>query len=368
MVMTSPLPILSPEAEALVARRLVDRGRATRKLRDVLARAVAGDGATASIRTISVLGSYARGAERLGDVDLTIEVDDPREQRQAEFDDYMDMVQGKRPHGPLLRELRCSGSSIVSAVVVRRYDQALEPAAPERWRPELAESHQLAEPPMMAHIATGQPLAGPSILLYVRGDSLDAAVARLQAIPVDPTATRFERTTGVPLLDPLTEQLGVDVQYKLAYLVRAGGLDLRAVVLRPSERVPAAALRHEATSYTPLPGGKARLRAVLAAIDHLDGAGVRPERLSLAGTPLVDGDDDPDVLVTWSTMALYAIRDRLQLAGYSRLLFIGRAHTTGPWIGLDCRTRDAQALDKADHAYSRRIWETPEEASDEQDA
>jgi predicted nucleotidyltransferase len=351
--MNPSMPTLPPEAEALVERRLVDRRRATKKLRDVLARAVAGRGQTASIRTISVLGSYARGAEQLGDIDLTIEVDDPRSEQQARFDDYMDMVRGRRPDGPLLRELACSGSSIVSAIVVPRYGEALEPAPPEGWRPELASSHQLAEPPPMAHVATGQPLAGPSILLFVRGDSLDTAVARLLAIPVDPTAARFQRTTGVPLLDPLTEQLGVNVQYKLADLVRAGGLDLRAVVLRGSERVPAAALRHDAHAYGPLPGGRARRPAVLAAIDHLCGAGVRPNRLSISGTPLSEGGTGADVLVDWNTMTLYAIGDRLQVGGYSRVLFLGRAHTRGPWIGLDCRVRDAQALKKADRSYAR---------------
>lgn len=353
--MTSPMPTLPPEAEAIVEPRLIDRNRATWKLRDVLARAAAGEGPTASIRTISVLGSYARGAKRLGDVDLTIEVDDPREPNQARFDDYLDFVRGRRPQRELLRTLKCSGSSMVSVTVVRRCAEDRTPVAPERWRPELAEGHVRAEPPAMAHVVTGQPLAGPSILLFVRGDSLGDALARLDAIPVDPVAARYERTTGVPLLDPLTEHLGVEVQYRLAEFVRAGAVDIEAVVLRPSERVPAAVLRHQAATNVPLPGGRNRRLAVQAAIDHLRRDGIQPSRLSIDGVSLTPGGTDPDVLVDWSATTLYALSDRFQLSGYSRVLFIGRAHTIGPWIALNCQPRDRRAMDEVERAR-RLAW------------
>jgi hypothetical protein len=347
------LPTLPAEAMKIVTRDQIDRGRATRKLRDVLARAASGTGETASIRTISVMGSYARGALRVGDIDLTIEVDDPRDERNARLDDFYRLIRGRNPDRPVLRELRCSGSSIVSAVLVRRFGEQPEPVPPEQWRDDLGPDYELAAPPSLGHIVTNQPMAGPSHLLYVRGDSVATALERLAAIKEDPDASRFERTTGVPMLDALIDQVGVSVQYKLADLVKSGGLNLEAVVLESGVDPPDCVVRFEAERGQ-LPGGKARRSAVVAAIDHLLKSGVEDHRISMRGISLIDNDFEDDVLLDWGTMTLFAISDRLRF-GCSQVLVVLQSHRNGPWVGLNCSMRDQPALEEAEAAEMRRV-------------
>jgi hypothetical protein len=344
------LPALPAEALEIVARAGIDRDRATRKLRDLLNRAASGRGEAAAIRTISVGGSYARGAPSVGDIDLVIEVDDPRDERSAELNDFYARMRGLNPDGSLLRELRCSGSSMVSPVVVRKFGEQPEPVPPERWSDDAGPGYELARPLRLAHIVTNQPLAGPSHLLYVRGDSAAVALDRLAAIEEDPDASRFKRTTGVPLLDPLIDHVGVEVQYKLASLVRGGGLELEAVVLEEGVEAPAA-VRFEA-EHGPLPGGKARRPAVLAAIDHLLRSGVEARRIWMRGAPLVDDGFEEDVLLDWGTMTLFTITTRL-LHEWERVLVILRSHRKGPWIGLECSVRDRDKLDETDARESR---------------
>lgn len=348
------LPTLPAEAMEIVTRDQIDRGRATRKLRDVLVRAASGTGESASIRTISVMGSYARGALRVGDIDLTIEVDDPRDERSARLDDFYTLIRGRNPDGALLRELRCSGSSIVSPVVVHMFREQREPIPPEQWRDDLGPDYQLAAPPSLGHIVTNQPMAGPSHVLYVRGDSVATALDRLAAIKEDPSASRFERSTGVPMLDDLIDHVGVAVQYKLADLVKSGGLNLEAVVLESGVDSPDPVVRFEAERGQ-LPGGKARRSAVVAAIDHLLRSGVEAHRISMrGGVPLIDDDFEDDFLLDWGTMTLFTISDRLRFE-WERVLVILRSHRKGPWIGLNCGMRDQPALEEAEVAEMRRV-------------
>lgn len=72
--------------------------------------------------------------------------------------------------------------------------------------------------PVVGHAATGEPLAGPFVLLWARGDQLDWALDRLHSITEDPDAGRHERTTTVPLLEQLR---GVLPQ---TYVLEHGGL------------------------------------------------------------------------------------------------------------------------------------------------
>lgn len=340
------LPTLPAEAMEIVARDEIARSRATRKLRDVLRRACSGKGTTPSIRTISVLGSYARGATSVGDIDITIDLDDPRDERQAALDDYYAFVRGRNPHADLFRELRCSGASMVNAVVVQRFGDHPEPVPPERWRDDLGPEYELAEPPPMGHVATQQPLAGPAHLLYVRGDSFEDALGRLAAIKEDPSASRFERTTGVPLLDPLADLVGVNTQYKLAKLVLAGGLDLKAVVLEETDEIPEPVFDLE-LRLNVIPGGKARRPAVIAAITYLLEDGVDPELIWLRHTSLVDDEIEPFVLLDWGAMTFYGAGERLR-HGWDRLFLVLGSHRKGPWIALDCTARDPKILEEVE--------------------
>lgn len=350
------LPTLPAEAMEIVARNGIDRASATRKLRDVLTRAASGADEAASIRTISVLGSYARGAVSVGDIDLVIDIDDPRDERSAQLNDYYARIRGKNPDASLLRELRCSGSSMVSATIVRRFGSNPEPVSPEEWRNNMGPGYELARPPQLGHVVTNQPLAGPSHLLFVRGDPAARVLGRLASIKEDPTASRFERTTRVPLLDELSDQVGVSVQHNLAKLVLTGGLELKAVVLKGIVEPPEAVVRFEAEGDR-IPGGKARRQVVLAAVDYLLEAGVEATRISLRGSPLAADDRERDVLVDWGTMTLYGVGEIL-LHEWRRVVFvILDSHRKGPWIGLECRVRSKTALAEADAAEARRISE-----------
>lgn len=98
------LPSLPAEAREIVARAGIGRTQATRKLRDVLARAATGGAEVATIRTISVIGSYARGAPSVGDIDLVVDIDDPRDERTAQLNDLYARFRGENPrHRPLAR-------------------------------------------------------------------------------------------------------------------------------------------------------------------------------------------------------------------------------------------------------------------------
>lgn len=355
--MGGDLPTLPDEAMEIVARTGIPRARATQKLRDVLERACSGEGTTPSIRTISVLGSYARGASTVGDIDITIDLDDPRDEWTAPVEDYYAIVRGRNPHGDLFRDLRCSGSSMVKAAVAQRFGDHPEPVAPERWSDDRGPDFELAEPPRMGHIVTKQPLAGPSHLLYVRGDSFEDALGRLEAIQEEPSASRFERTTGVPLLDPLADLVGVSVQYKLAELVLAGGLDLKAVVLEEIDWMPESVFDLELVVDV-LPGGKARRAAVIAAVDYLLDDGVDPEVIWLRHTSLVDNEIEPFVLLDWGPMTFYRTGEKLR-HGWERLFLVLGSHRKGPWIALDCTARDLKLLeeieDREHAAIARRM-------------
>jgi hypothetical protein len=184
--------------EAARARLEVDRKSraiATRKLRDVLARAVD----TPSIRTIWVHGSYARGALTVGDIDLMIEVDDARDERQAAWDGYQAFIRGGNPDSEILKALGAGGASMIEASVSRNHAQGRgEPLAVEEWE-RLSEaarrSFVAAEPPQLQLRSTGEVVVTTMRLLYCRGDDLSRANERLRSIHEDPTASRFPRST-----------------------------------------------------------------------------------------------------------------------------------------------------------------------------
>lgn len=350
------------EIEALVERARIPRSRATDKLRNVLKLAAEGRDPLSIVRTISVLGSYARGAPSVGDIDLVFEVDDPRDPRRAGLEDYYAGLSGRNPYGALLRALRCSGTSMVSAVIVQRHREEAVPVAPEKWTPDMGEGFELASPPELGHIVTNEPLAGPSVLLFVRGDGFEAAVRRLSGIPEDSSADRFDRTTGVGLLDVLGDQMGVEVQYKLARLVRGGGLALVPHVLRRVESVPRSVARFESRSWgSSLPGGRSRRDAVMAAVQHLEDDGVKPSRVEVGSVPLAGEVRSADVLVDWGIMTLYRAGEFLARRDYTRILFVLRAHRKGPWVALDVGVSDVRALkreEQREHAETVRCLNT----------
>ncbi len=186
---------------------------------------------------------------------------------------------------------------------------------------------------------------------------------RLTAIKEDPTASRFERTTKVPLLDELIDLIGVEVQDKLAKLVLAGGLNLEAVVLQGDVEPPEPVVQFEAEG-DPIPGGKARREVVLSAVNHSLEAGIAPSEISLRGSPLIKGEREGDVLLDWGSMTLFRAGELLRNEWYRVVFVILGSHRKGPWIGLECTVRSKAALEETEAAEARRISQRLSDSSD----
>jgi predicted nucleotidyltransferase len=205
-------PETPADVAAFIAKRRVPRARAVRKLEDVVARVAAGQPPLDDIREMWVFGSFARGAATVGDVDLLIKVDEARDEQQF----FSDTFWGRqRPFADHVRALGAGGASFMS---VHPYPVHLRPNGPAepaslRRRQGLNEAgvplrgFATVEEPRLRHDVTEEPLRGPFVLLWARGDELEWALERLHAIPEDPLAERHERTTTVPLIDDLTERL-----------------------------------------------------------------------------------------------------------------------------------------------------------------
>ena len=97
---------------------------------------------------------------------------------------------------------------------------------------------------------------------------------RLAAIPEDPSARRFERTTTVPLIDTLLPVLGVSTGFLLAAQIRAGNIDVEGIVLSEGE-APRETERSLAARYRP---GSIRYKAAASALAYLHADGVRLDR------------------------------------------------------------------------------------------
>lgn len=102
--------------------------------------------------------------------------------------------------------------SLVSIQAHPIFDPAGEPASPERGAFRRAaggstEGLISTVEPVLHHTVTYECLAGPFVLLWVRGDDKAWAIKRLEAIAENPAATRYERTTTVPLIDDLVSKL-----------------------------------------------------------------------------------------------------------------------------------------------------------------
>ncbi len=348
--------------EAARARLEVDRKSraiATRKLRDVLARAVD----TPSIRTIWVHGSYARGAPTVGDIDLMIDIDDARDERQAAWDSYQAYIRGGNPDSEILKALGADGASMIEASVSRNHDEGLgEPLPVDEWEllPDAARRRFVAaDPPQLQLRSTRQVVETTMRLLYCRGDDLARASERLASIHEDSTASRFPRTSGIPLLDELASRIGGENQALLETCLRSGGVDIRVHVTEPPalrslplviERTLAERFSERRRSLEGR-GPSHRHQMVRALLHALQQAELDLSTVWVFGGP-ADGPADRNdmrVLVDSGDMVVHRLGERLLAdergeALFDRVVLVLDPSRKSPWIALDFTAADQQAL------------------------
>jgi len=115
--------VASPEVLGFMAAKRTPRARATRKVEAVAHRLIAGGPPLDRARSLWVCCSYARGAPDVGDVDLLLEIDEPRDRAQQAVDAHSPRVQAiprrlaapARVAGAAWRPVRASQADTASA-------------------------------------------------------------------------------------------------------------------------------------------------------------------------------------------------------------------------------------------------------------
>jgi hypothetical protein len=173
---------------------VVRRERATTIIDDLLATICARKAGSVLdiVVGVDVFGSYARGAQDPGDVDLNIEFD--HERMLGRFDAY-EYIRGR--HQTAIRKALVGGSRTVNLVFqARRF--------PDMYRFELTP-------------------------LWHEGDDLATARARLQRIADDPTAGRASRDHMLPAFDGMERWLPIYLRERICRGVEIGAVTVEAV-------------------------------------------------------------------------------------------------------------------------------------------
>lgn len=301
--------VASPEVVAFMEAKRTPRARATRKIESVAQRLIAGEPPLDRARSLWVCGSYARGAPDVGDIDLLLEIDELREPAKQAIEAF---YRRAHPYPEVVKALGCAGGSIVTLAVTPVFQPAPAPISRERAQQScLPAGHEFPRQPLLQHTVTGDPFDPQPKLLWVRGDRIDEVRARLDAIAEDPDARRFERTTTVPLIDTLLPLLGVEIGFRLAAQMRAGNLEVNALVLGeappPAEAEASLQWRYRRSSE--------RYLAAASALGHLKRDGVAPNCVQLAGSPVSDPAREPQAEVSFNAFLLYLIASRRSDAG-----------------------------------------------------
>jgi hypothetical protein len=227
----------------------VKRSEATRRVGGVLERVVGGEGRyVPSVREVWGLGSFARGALEVGDVDLAVEFDQRKDEAGVWF---ATLMAGGFDHlGALRRELRGNHR------VLEIHFNELEDLRKEGFEPQL---------------------------LWRRGDSLEQAHARLAALAPDASARRAPRDTVHPLLAEAEKLIPRPARQEFSLFMWAGWLDAKLVELPREQAANAITRRRFAEQWSE---SNPRFRAAHAVASYLEGEGIAP--LSAGGTVYSD--------------------------------------------------------------------------------
>jgi predicted nucleotidyltransferase len=180
----------------MAGNRRMPREKATAALTALLERICDGGAYADCVTAVYVFGSYARGALTVGDVDVDIEYD-------ARLDPAVE-------------------SELIDAVVVGRdwntpFRKALKP--PRALQVLFSRIEMIEEP----------------VLVYEHGDTLDHALARIEAIAPDPEAGRAERDAVHPAIELVAEDLARPTRILLTELLDAGLVHVELIDLADAE-------------------------------------------------------------------------------------------------------------------------------------
>lgn len=221
------------------------RDRATALLEQVLRNAATIRWPAGVIQAVYVFGSYARGAIEPGDVDVAVTI--KRTERWTRH--FVDSLsEGTDPYTVLRVALRGRRRNVSFVFDPHEgYDDI------------------------------------PMTLLWKRGESVETAVARLRAIPVDPAAGRAPRDAMLPCFDGIGQWLPRYLRQELVELIDSNVITLDRVHLEDAEvddEHIRRTIRRRWNSTSPL------CRAAHAALAHLDKRGVDLYAVHLHGRDL----------------------------------------------------------------------------------
>jgi hypothetical protein len=339
------VPQASSDVAAFLAKSKVPRARALKKLGDVLRRAASGHRDLEPVRELWVFGSFARGASQVGDIDVYMLVDESRTVQQF----GLDVFYGDRPFAKQVKAIGCSGASMVSIQPQAVFDEMRDPASPERMT-ALTAAEQAGvvpvEEPVIGHIVTGEPLAGPFYLLWARGDRLEWALDRLHKIPEVADAGRHERTCTVPLLDDLAPKISLSTAFQLAAQVRRGNVTVDAFLVHPAE-APAAARRALESRYrnrsNPDAEVSPRLLAGAAALHHLVAQGVDFRHVHFVDSYVTRDHGTAQIFIDFNVFHLY----RAAAGSYDtgdRVINLWPNGRRGPWLAVEVTITDKDGV------------------------
>jgi hypothetical protein len=122
-------------------------------------------------------------------------------------------------------------------------------------------------------------------LLWRRGDTLAAALARLHAIPADVAAGRAPRDAMLPQFDGLDRWIPLAIREQLVEAVGEGAIALQRLTLpdgAPADRIGRTHLRRRWKQGSPL------YRAGSAVLAHFEARGISPAQVHLHGRDVHD--------------------------------------------------------------------------------
>ncbi len=227
------------------------RDRANQLIEELLVRVMTGGWPQDLVTELRLFGSYARGALEPHDVDIDIEyVPDERWKQEA----VSALLSGGNPMASLRRALvgRSRGVALTDNLRARVDDIEM-------------------------------------LLLWRRGESLQQARDRLDAIAPDPTAGRAERDSMLPAFEGLERWLARPVRELLVGLVEARAITIIQVDLADADVHDARAREILDERWQP---DSPLHRAATAALASLEARGVSPRVVHLQGRD-IEHEDTP---------------------------------------------------------------------------
>jgi hypothetical protein len=280
----------------------MQRKQATALVGDLLQRTLGTGWPIELVQTVYVFGSYARGAPEPGDVDIAVDIDRTDDRWRSHFIDSMSY--GRDPYTVLRLALRGRSRSV-----------------------------SILFEPHSGHDDV------PMTLLWQRGEPLDAALERLQAIPVNPTAGRAPRDALLPCFDGLDKWLPRYLRQELEVLIKDRIITVEQITIADAEPHDLSICDHINGRWVP---GSPLRRAAHAALAHLESCGVDIHAVHLHGED-VDAPTTPHFV----SFGLRHLRSALHcFRSYRGEQWLEVVHPTrkGPLRTLQIRPHDRDKL------------------------